>query len=404
MKNILKIIVIILIIAGAVIGWRYFKTDKVIEEADQIASVVPTTYTRSLDVIEGSTYGVLMEEAGVGGSISGEILQASQEVYGLESVRLGRKINLVYDIETDELEKLIYRIDSEDELHIGLTAVTTTATSTDMIWQAERVPIPYETKIKTVEGVIETSMYEAAMASGFDEVAVINFADVFQWSVDFAWEVQKGDSFKFIYVERYRDGEYIMPGKIIAGLFVNEGEELYAFARQDSEGNEGYFDEAGESVEKVFLKAPLAFKYISSGFSNSRYLEAFNISGHRAIDYAATYGTPIRSVGDGKVVFAGWQGGYGNKVGIRHNSTYTTNYAHMSKIAVGYGQKVSQGQTIGYVGSTGYSTGPHLHYEMVKHGTKINPFWEEFPSIEGIAEENLEKYLGDISDLKNQLN
>ncbi|MBU1029417.1 M23 family metallopeptidase, partial [Patescibacteria group bacterium] len=125
-----------------------------------------------------------------------------------------------------------------------------------------------------------------------------------------------------------------------------------------------------------------------------RYVEAFNVStGHRAIDYAAPLGTPVRAVGDGTVVRAGWNGAYGQFVSIRHNGTYTTNYAHLSRFAVSYGQKVSQGQTIGYVGSTGFSTGPHLHYEMVKNGVKINPLREDFPGIDPVPADQLTEYL-----------
>jgi murein DD-endopeptidase MepM/ murein hydrolase activator NlpD len=334
-----------------------------------------------------------------------EIFAAAEEVYDLSKIRLGRTIDLVYDIETDELQQLIYQIDSEEKLYITLQTSTSTPTSTELIWRAERIPIPYEVKIKTAQGVIETSMWEAAIAQGIDERAIIFFADAFQWLVDFAWQVRVDDSFKFIYEERYLEGEYIMPGKILAGKFVNEGKELYAFYYEETEDKKGYFDETGESAEREFLKAPLSFKYISSGFTTGlRYIQAFNIStGHRAVDYAASLGTPVRSVGEGTIVYAGWNGAYGRQITVRHNSTYTTNYAHLSGFAVKYGQKVSQGQTIGYVGSTGLSTGPHLHYELVKYGTKINPLREEFPPREGIKEENKEVYLAAIKDLKAQL-
>ncbi len=271
---------------------------------------------------------------------------------------------------------------------------------------AERVIIPYEVREKVSDGVIETSMYEAALGAGIDERAIIGLAEVFQWSVDFAMDVRKGDTFKFVYEERYLDGEYIMPGRILAGKFVNDGTVFYAFNWQEPGADkDGYYDEQGASVQKIFLKAPVAYKYISSGFTTGRrYIQAFDIStGHRAIDYAAAAGTPIRAVGDGTVVFAGWDNGYGRKVSIRHNETYTTNYAHMSKFAVSYGQKVKQGQTIGYVGSTGLSTGPHLHYEMVKFGTKINPLREVLPPGEAIKEENKEAYVQHIQGLKEKI-
>ncbi|MCF7795148.1 M23 family metallopeptidase [Patescibacteria group bacterium] len=155
----------------------------------------------------------------------------------------------------------------------------------------------------------------------------------------------------------------------------------------------------------MFLKAPVAFKYISSGFTTGlRYVEAFNVStGHRAIDYAATTGTPIRAVGDGTVVLSRYNGGYGNMISIRHNGTYTTNYAHLSKYAVSYGNRVKQGQVIGYVGSTGFSTGPHLHYEMVKNGVKINPLREVLPPGEPIKEENRDRFYSEISKWQEML-
>lgn len=396
--------IILLIIVGGIVGFFVWSNQKP-EENIEIPEEIETTYTKQIEITEGTTYGILMQEAAVATSTRQLIFTAAEDVYDLSKVRLGRTIDLIYDKETDQLQQLVYQIDSEEKLYVSLQVSTSTATTTDPIWLAERINIPYETKIKTAEGKIETSMYEAALEQGIDERAVIGFADVFQWAVDFAWEVRKDDTFKFIYEERYLDGEYIMPGRILAGKFVNDGEELYAFYYQESEEIDGYFDQEGGSVQKIFLKAPVAFKYISSGFTTGRrYISAFNIStGHRAIDYAASSGTPIRAVGDGTVVHSGWSGSYGIKVSVRHNSTYTTNYAHMSRTAVQYGQKVSQGQTIGYVGSTGLSTGPHLHYEMVKYGTKINPFYEEFPSTEGIAEENQETYFEAIENLKQQL-
>jgi murein DD-endopeptidase MepM/ murein hydrolase activator NlpD len=148
----------------------------------------------------------------------------------------------------------------------------------------------------------------------------------------------------------------------------------------------------------MFLKAPVAFKYISSGYTTgTRVVMEIGLSGpHRAIDYAAAIGTPIRAVGDGTVTFAGWSSvGYGYLTSIRHNGTYSTNYAHQSKIAVRVGQKVKQGDIIGYVGSTGYSTGPHLHYEMVKHGAKIDPLKEILPPGKPIAEENQERFFSE---------
>ncbi|MFA7088388.1 MAG: peptidoglycan DD-metalloendopeptidase family protein, partial [Patescibacteria group bacterium] len=273
-------------------------------------------------------------------------------------------------------------------------------------YTATIMPIPYETRIVSKKGNISSSLYEAALEKEIDERAIIALADAFQWSIDFAMDPRVGDTFKFIYEEKYLDDEYIRPGKILAGKYVNSGKEYYVFYFDGEKDNEGYFDEEGNSVQKLFLKAPVAFKYISSGFTTGlRYVEAFNVStGHRAIDYAAPSGTPIRSVGDGTITMAGWNGSYGYMVSVRHNGTYSTNYAHMSKMAVKKGAKVKQGDIIGYVGSTGFSTGPHLHYEMVKNGIKINPLTEVLPPGKSLNEEIKIIFLEKIKEYKEDLN
>jgi len=353
--------------------------------------------TESVEVAEGSTYGTLMADAGVGAADAAAIFAAAEEVYDLTNVRLGRTIDLVYGRESGELQRLEYQIDSEEVLQVSR--------DDSGAWTAERVLIPYEVAVKTAEGVIEGSLYVSALKQDLDERAIIALAEVFQWEVDFVMDVRVGDTYRFIYEERYLNGQYVMPGAVLGAKFVNDGQTYYAFGYVAPDGSEGYFDEEGESVEKVFLKAPVAFKYISSGFTTGlRYISAFDVStGHRAIDYAAPTGTPIRAVGDGTVVQAGWNGAYGRFVSLRHNSIYTTNYGHMSRIAVSAGQKVTQGQTIGYVGSTGFSTGPHLHYEMVKNGSKINPLREEFPSTEPVPEEYRADYMSKIAELRERL-
>ena len=308
-----------------------------------------------------------------------------------------------FDKETDQFIRLIYPIDTEEELYVEYDQEGNLV--------AERRPIEYQIKIKTVQGTIDSSLYQSAVDQGIDERAIIELADVFAWTVDFGMGIRVGDTYKFIYEERYRDGEYQMPGKILAAKFVNDGKviEGYYFsegADEDGDIVEGYYHPTGESVQKMFLKNPVDFKYISSGFTTGRrYVEAFNVStGHRAIDYAAAAGTPIRVVGDGVVTFAGWSTvGYGNLTSIRHNSVFSTNYAHQSKIIVSYGQKVTQGQIIGYVGTTGFSTGPHLHFEMVKNGTKINPLTVDIPSSKSVSEDKMDEFKASIADWQRQL-
>lgn len=355
-------------------------TDKASETPAEVENEIPETRKEAVAIGAGDTYGVVMARAGVDSETAAKIYAAAKDHYDLAQIRAGYALEFVYGYTDGAFRELIYKIDTEEQLSV---------ISRDGTYEAQVIPIPYETKIVTKEGRVESSLYEAALAQSIDERAIIALADSFQWTIDFALDPRAGDTFRSIYEERYLDGKYSRPGKILAGKYVNDGKSYYVFYFDGEPDNAGYFDEAGNSVQKLFLKAPVAFKYISSSFTTGRrYIEAFNVStGHRAVDYAAALGTPIRSVGDGTVTLAGWNGSYGNMVSVRHNGTYSTNYGHMSRIAVKRGASVKQGDVIGYVGSTGFSTGPHLHYEMVKNGVKVNPLAEVLPPGKALGDE-----------------
>ncbi len=395
-RSAIKIIAFLAVISAAVVLWRSWgakpsptgdvQAEESIEE--KAAPVVPDKKIL-IEVKDGDTYGKLMEDAGVGGKTSNAIYDAAKDRYDLVKIRLGKFLELVYDNDTNELKELVYKIDTEEELSVKNAKFFPVASST-VEWTAEIRPIAYEVKLVVREGEVQSSMYQAAIDNNIDIRAIIELADAFQWSIDFALDPRVGDKFKFVYEERFLDGQPAAPGRVLAGYYINDGTKYETYYFHESDENEGYFDADGNSAQKMFLKAPVSFKYISSGFTTGlRYIEAFNVStGHRAVDYAAAIGTPIRAVGDGKIMQAGWNGGYGNFVSIRHNGTYTTNYGHLSKFAVKKGASVKQGQVIGYVGSTGFSTGPHLHYEMVKNGVKVNPLKEVLPPGQAIKEEN----------------
>ena len=358
--------------------------------------VVISDITKFIDILDGEVYSKVMEKAEIGGTVTQKIYDAAKSVYDLAKIRSGKKIELVYDGKTLELKKFIYKINTEDQLIVNIKPEL----------QAAVEKIPYETKIKTAHGEVKTSMYAAALENGIDERAIIDLADAFQLTIDFATDPQAGDAFSMVYEERYLNGKYVMPAQILAGRYINSGRPYEIYFFRESADNEGYFDQNGNSVQKMFLKAPVQFKYITSGFTSGlRYVSNFNVATrHRAIDYAAPTGTPIRSVGDGTVVSAGWsKAGYGNLTSIRHNGTYTTNYAHQSRIIVRRGQKVKQSQIIGYVGTTGFSTGPHLHFEMVKNGVKINPLREILPPGQKLSKDSLEKFQKEIEKYKDSL-
>ncbi len=246
---------------------------------------------------------------------------------------------------------------------------------------------------KTLSGIIKTSLYNAMIEGGASPVLVDNMADVFGWQLDFG-RLQVGDKYKVIYEESLVDGESAGLGPILGAEFTHENNPFYA-VRYDQGNGPDYFDEKGHSLRKAFLRYPVKFTRISSRYSGRRFHPVLKrYKSHRGTDYAAPTGTPIRAAGDGIISEARYKGGNGNYVKIRHNSTYSTQYLHMSRIASGVkpGVKVAQGQTIGYVGSTGLANGPHLCYRFWKNGVQVDALKVELPPSEPIHEDNRVAY------------
>ena len=344
--------------------------------------VVPSDTTVKKEIPSGATFSALLRASGIATNTTEALLAAALPVYDVATIKAGKTLDLIFDSTSQNFKGLRYDINTEEQLVI---ASETSSSS----WLAEKIPIEYKVERSSVTGVIEKSLYQTMVDQQIDERLAIELAEVFAWQIDFAGEIQKGDSFKVIYEKRYRDGEYAMPGKIITAAFTNNGEVYQGFYFQGETTEAGYYDENGKSLQKVFLKSPLQYKYISSGYTTRRFNPILNkYTAHRGIDYAANTGTPAVSVGDGTISQAGWNGDYGLSVTVRHNETYSTVYGHFSSLAKGIkrGAKVTQGQVVGYVGSTGLSTGPHLHYEMHKFGSFINPFTEKIPEGKAVAE------------------
>lgn len=357
----------------------------------------PTDRVEIITIPDGKTYIEVMQDAGVGYSVAMAIHAAAVDGYDLATVRAGKDIALTFDKDTKEIKELYYQTGGDNELRVTLDERNE--------WQAKYGAIPYEVKVTTYRGTVHDSLYQSALDAGIDERAIVQMAEAFEYTIDFALMPREGDEFIFVVEERYINGNYAMPGKLLAGRYINEGTQYELFYFEESEKNKAYFDAEGRTAQAMFLKAPVAYRYISSGFTTGlRYVEKFNVStGHRAIDYAATAGTPIRTTASGTVTFAGWNGAYGNMITVRHSATYSTNYAHQSKFAVKKGATVKQGDVIGYVGSTGFSTGPHLHYEMVKDGVKINPQLETTPPGEPVSAANKARFEAERERLRTLL-
>lgn len=248
-------------------------------------------------------------------------------------------------------------------------------------------------RVMTAQGVIESSLWNTMKANKLDPMLALKMEEVYAWTVDF-FGLQKGDRFRLIYDEIYVDSVSIGINYIHAAQFDFYGKELYAFRFQQND-TIGYYNEKGENLQKAFLKAPLKFYRISSGFSSGRMHPVLRIvRPHHGVDYAAPKGTPVMSIGQGIVVSKGWAGGGGNTIKIKHNSVYTTSYMHLSGYADGIfqGARVQQGQVIGYVGSTGLSTGPHLDFRVYKGGSAVNPLTIESPPAKPVDPEFMPEY------------
>ena len=258
--------------------------------------------------------------------------------------------------------------------------------------------------VKTASGQISGSLWRTFESLDLNISLALDISEVFAWTVDF-YGLQNGDSFKVIYEEMYVDGRMIGIDKILSAYFHTGTRDYYAFL-WEGKGKKAYFDENGQSLQRSFLKAPLRFSRISSRFTGSRMHPILRIARpHFGVDYAAPSGTPVEALGEGKVTEAGWKGGYGRFIAIRHNSVYATSYAHLSGYAknISPGVHVSQGQVIGYVGSSGLSTGPHLDFRVYRNVSPIDPLHLESPPSEPVPASFMPQYKTLVSRYKPQL-
>ena len=263
---------------------------------------------------------------------------------------------------------------------------------------------PVQLQTKTVSGRIESSLWDTLTEQQLNIELAIKLSEIYAWAIDFH-HLQKEDTFRVIFEEIFVEKKPIGIGQILAARFDHKDKNFYAFYFEQN-GHGSYYDQHADSMEKAFIKAPIKFSRITSGFSKRRFHPVLKkYKAHRGIDYAAKTGTPIMSTGDGVVLKAGYDKNNGKYIKIRHNGIYTTQYLHMSKFAPGIkrGRNVRQGEVIGYVGSTGLATGPHLCYRFWKNGRQVNPSKEDIPSVEPVRKEYLDRFNGQIANLKQQV-
>jgi len=261
-----------------------------------------------------------------------------------------------------------------------------------------------EIRLTNSRGSIESSLFIAGKNAGLTDAMVMRLAGIFGWDIDFILDIREGDSFTVIYEEKYVQGEKIGNGNILAAEFVNQGNAYQAVRYQDTAGNSEYFTPAGMSMRKAFIRNPVDFSYISSKFNPRRFHPILKrVKAHNGVDYRAPKGTPVRAAGDGKVITSTYSKYNGHHVFIQHGQKYITKYLHFTKRKVRRGQKVKQGQVIGYVGSTGLAQAPHLHYEFLVNGVHRNPRTIKLPDAKPINKKEKSRFLNNTRDLVKQL-
>ncbi|MDA8123814.1 MAG: peptidoglycan DD-metalloendopeptidase family protein [Deltaproteobacteria bacterium] len=297
--------------------------------------------------------------------------EASANIYRLHELYPGRPYKIVLD-KDERIDFFSYEVDDDCFLNINRT---------DDGYCAEKVSLPYEKRILHIGGTITDNLI-ASLGEGHENLLLaLQLSDIFAWDIDFTTDLREQDSFKIVVEGLYLDGKLKKYGSLLAAEFSNDGEIYRAYAFRQN-GKIDYYDADGKSLRKSFLKSPLSFRRISSGFSRGRAHPILKIvRPHQGIDYAAAKGTPVSAAGDGKVLFAGRRGQYGNLIIIGHRNGYKTYYGHLSRIGKGVrkGTQIDQGTVIGYVGATGLATGPHLHYEMRIADKPINPLSLKIP-------------------------
>lgn len=312
------------------------------------------------------------------------IISAGKDIYDFSNIKIGKTIDFIFG-EGVQAEEVRYFPDTENRI---------IAKKENGEFNIIKEKMPYETKEEILSIKIDEFLYKDALDAGLSEPLILDVADVFSFDIDFTTDIREGDELKIIYEKRTLDGKPAPDGKVLAAKFINSKEEYFAYYFE-SNGAGSHYDSEGHELLRQFLKAPLNYRYISSGFTGARlHPITKKVSAHYQIDYAAPTGTPVSATARGTVVSAHWETGWGNIVRLKHDNGYTTHYGHLSAFRKGIrsGVSVSQGQLIGYVGSTGWSTGPHLDYGMKLNGVPINPLSLKLPKGNPLSGEEMDKF------------
>ncbi|MDQ3773688.1 MAG: peptidoglycan DD-metalloendopeptidase family protein [Pseudomonadota bacterium] len=327
---------------------------------------------QEIKVRRGDSLALIFDRLGLGKGQLDQVLSPGRETAGLKRLRPGQTLRIL--IRDGELAEMRCEQDATRTLHVSRGAHGRFRVDTII-----RKP---QVRVATTTASIGSSLFQAGQSAGLSDPLIMRLMQIFRWDIDFALDIRKGDRFAVIYEELWRDGKTIKQGEILAAEFKSRGKSYRAVRFVDAQGRAEYYSQWGDALDKAFIRTPVQFSRISSHFSlRRRHPILHTLRAHKGVDYAAPHGTPVKATGNGKVQFAGTQNGYGKTIILQHGDRYGTLYAHLCRFAprITAGQSVRQGQIIGYVGSTGFATGPHLHYEFRIDGVHRDPLTVGLP-------------------------
>jgi len=366
----------------------------------ELSQLDSTEHWKSEPVKKGDNLSKIFKRIGLSPQLLHKIITLDDNTAKLKNLKPGELIHYQLD-PNKQLSAIKYVIDLQNTLFINRFESTDT---NKQDYASNIVNKTIDVRTAYISGTITDSLYMSGKRAGLTDTLVVNLANIFDWDIDFILDIRSGDTFSVLYEEKYLDGEKIGNGDIIAAEFVNQGDAYQAVRYTDSKDNSNYYTPAGLSMRKAFLRAPIKFSYISSGFKPRRFHPILKRwKAHRGIDYRAKTGTPIRAAGDGKITHSTSNKYNGKYVFIQHGQGIVTKYLHMSRRAVSRGKRVKQGQVIGYVGATGLAEAPHLHYEFLVNGVHRNPRTVKLPKAEPISKNEKSNFMLASQSLINQL-
>ncbi len=359
------------------------------------ADVPESDQWQKIRVVSGDSLSIIFDRMKISPAVLYTIMTSGQDTRALKFLLPGQELR--FRMKDGRLQALEYDQDMLTTLQIN---------HENGAYTSKLIKIDLDIKVLETSATIDSSLFIAGQKAGLSDNLIMQLVAIYGWDIDFALDIRKDDRFKLIYEEQYKEGQKVGEGPILAAEFINQGKKFRSVRFKMPDGTTEYFADTGDSMRKAFLRTPLNFTRISSGFSLSRKHPVLNrIRAHKGVDYAAPTGTPVNSAGNGTIVSAGTNGGYGRTVVIQHGSEYSTLYAHLSKFAKGLkkGMRIKQGQTIGYVGQSGLATGPHLHYEFRVKGVHRNPLTLPFPKAESIPSALMADFKKSTAPLLSQL-